>query len=56
VVVATPVTGEQPLRSRGIAVLGMQGETSAAVPPPFVRMPMSERPKKAMHVSAIIKG
>ena len=49
VVVAAPATGEQPLRKRGIAVLGMQGEPRAAVPPPFVRMPIAERPKKAKH-------
>ena len=49
VVPATLVSGGQQLRKTGVCVLGMQISAGPPVPPPFVAMPLSERPKKAAH-------
>ena len=46
---AQPVSSDLKLRKVGLTVLGVETKVHAAVPPPFVAMPLSERPKKAKH-------
>ena len=46
---ASSVTGDVPLRKRGVAVLGLQVTVGAVMPPPCVTVPKEQRPKLAGH-------